>query len=186
MIAIPAAPTLTVQVTERACHEAVAAWRSGRDGGCVVGDRVVAGSAGGAGGAGDGYTVTSSPGGLTCSTSGATSCTVSGLTAGTSYRFRVTATNRIGTSPASGLSNAVVPTAPPGAPEMVPVVPARLLETRRGRMTRRSMGCSRGAGRRRRFGVGVDGDGSCGVWVPADASAVMLNVTAVFPSVLGI
>ncbi|MGN9810205.1 apiosidase-like domain-containing protein [Micromonospora sp. BQ11] len=56
------------------------------------------------------YTVTGTPGG-SCTTTGATSCTVTGLTNGTSYTFRVTATNAIGTGPASAASAAVTPTA---------------------------------------------------------------------------
>lgn len=52
-----------------------------------------------------GYTVTASPGGRTCSVASATvSCTYSGANAldtGTSYTFSVTATNDLGTSPAS-------------------------------------------------------------------------------------
>ena len=47
----------------------------------------------------------------------ATSTTVTGLTNGTSYTFTVSATNAIGTGPASPPSNAVTPNAPrPGAP----------------------------------------------------------------------
>ena len=59
-----------------------------------------------------GYTVTSSPGSLTGTGSGSP-ITVSGLTNGTSYTFTVTATNAIGTGPASAASNSVSPSAPP-------------------------------------------------------------------------
>ncbi len=56
------------------------------------------------------YTVTSNPGGLTAS--GAVSpLTVMGLTDGTAYTFTVTATNSIGTSSPSSVSNSVTPTA---------------------------------------------------------------------------
>jgi serine protease len=58
-----------------------------------------------------GYTVTSSPGGLTATTTGATTATVSGLTNGTPYTFRVVATNAVGGSPPSPASVAVTPTA---------------------------------------------------------------------------
>jgi len=51
------------------------------------------------------YTVTSSPGGLTCVTAG-TSCDVVGLSLG-SYTFTVTATNEAGLSDPSGASNSV-------------------------------------------------------------------------------
>ncbi len=46
----------------------------------------------------------------------ATSTTVTGLTNGTSYTFTVSATNSSGTGPASTPSNAVTPSALPGAP----------------------------------------------------------------------
>jgi hypothetical protein len=66
-----------------------------------------------------GYTVTSSPGGITAQapalkanaarTGADPSAIVTGLTDGTAYTFTVTATNAIGTSPASAPSNSVTP-----------------------------------------------------------------------------
>ena len=67
------------------------------------------------------YTVTSSPGGGTCTaTAPATSCTVAGLTAGTAYTFTVKAGNEFGSGPASGATAAVTPTAPAAAPGTAP------------------------------------------------------------------
>ncbi|WP_211209725.1 beta strand repeat-containing protein [Uliginosibacterium gangwonense] len=57
-----------------------------------------------------GYTVTSSPGGFTGTGTGSP-LVVTGLTNGTSYTFTVTATNSVGTGPASAASNSVVPQA---------------------------------------------------------------------------
>jgi len=56
------------------------------------------------------YTVTSTPGSFT-GTGGASPIVVTGLTNGTSYTFKVTATNADGTGPESAASNAVVPAA---------------------------------------------------------------------------
>jgi hypothetical protein len=62
------------------------------------------------------YTATSSPGGLTQSAA-TPPILVTGLTGGTSYTFTVTATNSVGTGPASSPSNSVTPTTTvPGAP----------------------------------------------------------------------
>ena len=57
------------------------------------------------------YTVTAEPGGATASGPGPW-ITVTGLTDGVTYSFTVTATNTVGTGPASASSNVVVPTAP--------------------------------------------------------------------------
>ncbi len=70
-----------------------------------------------------GYTVTSIPAGGVDSNAGSTALihTITGLTNGTSYTFKVVATNAVGSSAASAASSAVTPTAPaaptvPGAP----------------------------------------------------------------------
>ena len=59
------------------------------------------------------YTVTSSPGGKTCVAIAtgtiAQQCTVTGLVNGKSYTFTVTATNELGTSPASVPTTPVTP-----------------------------------------------------------------------------
>jgi trimeric autotransporter adhesin len=60
-----------------------------------------------------GYTVTSSPGGITA-TGTSSPINVTGLTNGTAYTFTVTATNAIGTSAASAATSAVTPAAAGG------------------------------------------------------------------------
>ncbi len=66
------------------------------------------------------YTVTANPGGPSVTGTGSP-IFVSGLINGSTYTFTVTATNAIGTSPASAASNSVTPSAPtvPGAPSAV-------------------------------------------------------------------
>jgi hypothetical protein len=61
-----------------------------------------------------GYTVTSSPGGVTKTvTANATSAQIPGLTNDINYTFTVTATNDVGTSAGSNPSNSVRPVTPP-------------------------------------------------------------------------
>lgn len=64
-----------------------------------------------------GYTVTASPGAATCSaTVPETTCTVTGLANGTEYQFTVTASNAIGSGPASA-PLAATPSLPAQAPD---------------------------------------------------------------------
>jgi hypothetical protein len=67
-----------------------------------------------------GYTATASPGGAQCSTDGATTCTINGVPNGTEYQVTVTATNAVGTGPASVPAAARTPDiTAPGAPRSV-------------------------------------------------------------------
>ncbi|WP_271190411.1 fibronectin type III domain-containing protein, partial [Dactylosporangium matsuzakiense] len=68
-----------------------------------------------------GYTVTSVPGGLTCSTTGATTCTVTGLTDGLAYTFTVVAHGSLADSLPSAPSTAVYPSTAPSVPQNVRV-----------------------------------------------------------------
>jgi len=103
---VPGAPT-SVTATSNANASSVVSWTAPGSGGSAI----------------TGYTVTSSPGGFTCTTTGATSCTVSGLTNGTGYTFTVTATNSAGTGTASAASATATPAVAPGAPTGVTVAP---------------------------------------------------------------
>jgi streptogramin lyase len=112
------------------------------------------------------YTVTASPGPATCTTAGAPTCVVPGLTPGTPYTFTVTATNRVGTSPASLPSAPVTPGRGGG---YHPLAPARLLDSR---LSAGGWASPLVAGSPRDLPVaGSDG-------VPASAAAIVMNVTA--------
>jgi hypothetical protein len=77
------------------------------------------------------YTTTSTPGGKTCTTAGALTCAINGLANGIAYNFTVTASNWVGTSPASNPSNSITPGPVAGA-TYVPLNPSRILDTRNG------------------------------------------------------
>jgi hypothetical protein len=72
----------------------------------------------GSGGAPTSFTVTSSPGGSTCTIAGTSgSCVITGLTNGTAYTFTATATNGGGTSSASLPATPVIPAPTSGSGE---------------------------------------------------------------------
>jgi len=119
----------------------------------------------------DGYTVTSAPGGATCSwTAGPLTCNVAGLSNGTSYTFTVKAHNSVaGFGPSSLASNSVVPQASgPTGSYFHPLSPVRILDSR---TTNGGWNGKLVAGTPRP--LQITGANS----VPASATAVIMNVT---------
>jgi parallel beta-helix repeat protein len=146
----PTAPTGVQASAGKA--QAVVSWTAASDGGSPV----------------TGYTVTAAPGGGTVTTTGATTATVTGLTNGTSYTFTLTATNAIGTSPASAASAAVTPTA--AMVGFTGKAPTRVLDTRIG------VGAAKAKlGSGATLTLTVPG-------LPAGTTAVALNVTVTNPT----
>jgi len=116
-----------------------------------------------------GYTVSGTPGG-SCTTTGATTCIVPGLTDGIPHTFVVTATNGMGTGPASAASSEVIPA--PGL--FTAVTPTRVLDTRTPPATvlRQSSPVP----------LKVAGVTVASTTIPADAVAVVANVTVTEPT----
>jgi subtilisin family serine protease len=128
------------------------------------------------------FTATASTG-QTCSVgSASTSCTVTNLPAPATLTFSVIATSTTGVSPASIASNAVSTVAPPSG-MMIPLNPARLVDTRSsqaGGTTVDGQFRGKGAvGQGVSYGVRISGRGG----VPAiGVGAVALNVTVQGPT----
>ena len=113
------------------------------------------------------YTVTSSPDGKSCTTGpDDVSCNVPDLTNGQPYTFVVTATNGVGTGPASDPTAAVTPV---DGDTYHPVAPVRLLDTRCGN----GLSGKLVAATPRAFQV--TGRGS----IPSGATAITANATSV-------
>jgi hypothetical protein len=98
--AAPAPPGIPTSVAVTAGDgSAVVQWVAPDDGGATI----------------SGYTVTALPGGVTAEVPGvARAATVTGLTNGVTYRFTVTASNRLGAGTPSAVSDAVTPAAVAG------------------------------------------------------------------------
>ncbi len=124
-----------------------------------------------------GYRVTAWPGGQTVDVGLVTTTRVAALTNGTSYQFTVAARSADGLGAPSALSPAVTPTAGAGATgaRFHPVPPTRIFDTRDGT-----------GGPKTRLDAGAPRDLTAAPLtdpaIPDTASALVLNVTAVYAS----
>ncbi|MFN8040050.1 MAG: fibronectin type III domain-containing protein [Acidimicrobiales bacterium] len=159
-VAVPGAPTPVAKPSVRAGDARVEVrWGAPGDGGSPI----------------TGYTVTAlhagTPTGQTCTAvPPATTCSVLGLTNGTAYTFTVTATNALGTSPASAASD---PATPSNGDLFHPLgAPTRILDSRPPpeQVGPYSTPWAPGTVRDVTVAAGTTG-------VPAGATAVTLNVT---------
>jgi hypothetical protein len=156
MLTVPGKPTGVTAV--RGNGSALVSWTAPANGGSAI----------------TGYTVTSSPGAKTCTTA-TLSCSVSGLTNGTAYTFTVTATNIVGTGPASDPSSSIVVNLA-GATYHA-LTPTRLLDSRDGYWIGLAGAFSSHVART----FGVTGRGG----VPSNAVAVTGNLTVTGQTSLG-
>jgi hypothetical protein len=103
---VPAAPTAVAAtaIITAGAPGATVTWTAGAANGAAITNYLVEQST-------DGTTFTTSEGALS-----GTTATVNGLAKATSYRFQVTATNAVGTGPASAVSAAITTADVPGPP----------------------------------------------------------------------
>jgi hypothetical protein len=117
-------------------------------------------------------------------TTTATSQVITGLTNGTTYTFKVAATNVVGTGPQSAMSNAVTPSTTPPSTTYVSITPCRVVDTR-------VAGGALAAGAERSWvvtgsaGYASQGGNAASCGIPVGALAVEASVSAITPATEG-